>query len=62
MSPKKKKAPKKDPTDVPKSYEALAKLTESDVIQQVKAGLSRLAPIEDEKDSKDTEDAPQVDY
>jgi hypothetical protein len=48
LKPPKKKKLKKDPANgVPKSFEALAKLTSSDVIRQVKAGMSRIAPIEE---------------
>ena len=51
LKPPKKKRSKKDasPDDL-KGMEALAKFTSSDVIRQVKAGLSRIAPIEPEGD------------
>ena len=54
MKPHKKKKVRKTPGDVPKSYEALAELTSSDIVEQLKIGLSKLAPIEME----DSEDAP----
>ncbi len=44
--PKKKKSKKFG--DVPPSFEALAKLTSSDVIRQVKIGMSKIAPLENE--------------
>ena len=47
LKPAKKKRTKKDSNgDLPKSFQALAKLTSSDVIRQVKAGMSRIAPLE----------------
>ena len=36
-----------------KGLEALAKFTSSDVIRQVKAGLSRIAPLEPEPEGGD---------
>lgn len=50
LKPAKKKRAKKEPSDRSKDFEALAKLTQSDVIRQVKAGLSRIAPMEPEPD------------
>jgi hypothetical protein len=51
LKPPKKKRTKKDAgTDSAKDFEALAKFTSSDVIRQVKAGLSRIAPMEPEGD------------
>ena len=47
-SPKKKRSKKDSNGDLPKSFQALAKFTSSDVIRQVKAGMSRIAPLEPE--------------
>lgn len=44
-TPKKKRA-KKESGGVPKAFEALAELTSSDIVQQVKMGMSRIAPME----------------
>ncbi len=49
-SSKKKRSKKSSNGDGGASFEALAKLTSSDVIRQVKAGLSRIAPLEQEGD------------
>jgi hypothetical protein len=46
--PRKKRAKKDSAGELPASFEALAKLTSSDVIRQVKAGLSRIAPLDTE--------------
>lgn len=55
-SPKKKRS-KKDPVvgngDLPKGFEALAKLTSSAVVEQVKIGLSKIAPLEPEEPEPD---------
>jgi hypothetical protein len=48
--PKKKRTKKEAGDDTAKGMEALAKFTSSDVIRQVKAGLSRIAPMEPEGD------------
>ena len=49
-----KKASVEDEDDGPsrdsRGFEALAELTSSDVIRQVKAGLSRIAPLEPESE------------
>jgi hypothetical protein len=51
LKPPKKKRSKKEPdADAAKDFQALAKFTSSDVIRQVKAGLSRIAPLEPEGD------------
>jgi hypothetical protein len=41
----------------PVPFEALAELTSSEVIEQVKAGLSRVAPLEELEDEDLREDA-----
>ena len=47
-STKKKRSKKGSNGDLPKGLEALAKFTSSDIIRQVKAGMSRIAPLEPE--------------
>ncbi|OGR92449.1 MAG: hypothetical protein A2992_07685 [Elusimicrobia bacterium RIFCSPLOWO2_01_FULL_59_12] len=47
---KKKRIKKETNGDASKDFQALAKFTSSDVIRQVKAGLSRIAPLEPEGD------------
>jgi hypothetical protein len=47
---KKKRSKKVASSDDLKGMEALAKFTSSDIIRQVKAGMSRIAPIEPEGD------------
>lgn len=50
MAPRKKKIEKEDDDDgrvVP--FSALEELTTSDVIEQVKMGMSRIAPLESEE-------------
>jgi len=37
----------------PVTFESLAKLTDSDIIRQVKAGLSHLAPLESEEEGSE---------
>lgn len=54
MSVPKKKALKKDLDEQdsrPMSIDALAELTNSDVIEQVKNGLSRIAPLKMDEES-----------
>jgi len=56
---KKKKTKKEELEDEGESkdsrgFEALAELTSSDVVRQVKMGMSRIAPIEPEELSEDT--------
>ncbi len=48
--PKKKRSKKESDGDSKADFQALAKLTSSDVIRQVKAGLSRIAPMEQEEE------------
>lgn len=62
LKPSKKKRPKKESSqDTKADFEALAKLTSSDVIRQVKAGLSRIAPLEQEDESPSySSDDPQL--
>ena len=45
---KKKRGRKASNGDLPKGLQALAKFTSSDIIRQVKAGMSRIAPLEPE--------------
>ncbi len=53
-SPKKKKSKKeKDPKDVPKRFQALAELTSSEIVEQVKMGMSRIAPLDLEDESEE---------
>jgi hypothetical protein len=55
LKPKKKRAKKNDgEIATPKDFEALAKLTSSDVIRQVKAGLSRMPPMDEELEGEPT--------
>ena len=59
LKPAKKKRSKKDASSEARGLEALAKFTSSDVIRQVKAGLSRIAPLEPEGDEAiPTEEPP----
>ena len=60
-STKKKRSKKGSNGDLPKGLEALAKFTSSDVIRQVKAGMSRIAPLEPEgeESSVTPEEPPQ---
>ena len=61
LKPPKKKRTKKEPAgDLPKSFQALEKLTSSDVIRQVKAGLSRIAPLEPEGEETATFEEPPL--
>ena len=60
VKPPKKKKSKKDPADVPASFQALAKLTSSSVIKQVKMGLSRIAPLEAEGEEPPMPEEPQL--
>jgi len=59
--PKKKRSKKEAGNGVPKGLEALAKFTSSDIIRQVKAGMSRIAPLESENDEPtfSSEEPPQ---
>ena len=52
---RKKKAKKDNYVDgyVPKSFEALEELTSSDVVEQLKMGLSRMAPLEEPDDNEE---------
>ena len=50
IRPPKKKKVKKDADGIPKGFQALAKLTSSDIIQQVKLGMSKIAPPERDGD------------
>ena len=53
----KKRRPKKEGhSGELKGLEALAKFTNSDIIRQVKAGLSRIAPLEPEPEPERGED------
>ena len=55
LKPTKKKKSKKEASEGSlKGMEALAKFTSSDVIRQVKAGLSRIAPLETEEGEEPT--------
>lgn len=40
----------------PVRFEALGELTQSDVIEQVKAGMSRIAPLESLEDEDDLQE------
>jgi hypothetical protein len=59
-SPKKKRSKKSSSADASKGMEALAKLTSSDIIRQVKAGLSRIAPLENEGDEAFPSEEPPL--
>ena len=48
LKPPKKKKSKKEPGEEEVSFESLAKFTSSDVIRQIKMGMSRIAPLEPE--------------
>lgn len=54
MKPKKKKI-KKD-TEAPVKFAALAKLTSSGIIHQVKMGMNKIAPLDSEGDVFDFEE------
>ena len=56
--PKKKRVKKGSNGDLPKSFQALEKLTSSDVIRQVKAGMSRIAPLEPADEEPITPEEP----
>ena len=58
LKPPKKKKSKKAPGDVPLSFQALAKLTSSDVIRQVKMGMSKIAPLDAEGDEPQAPEEP----
>ena len=61
LKPAKKKRAKKSADDgMPKGLEALAKFTSSDVIRQVKAGLSRIAPLETENEESISPEEQQL--
>lgn len=53
MKPSKKKKNKKDPSDVPKRFHALAELTSSDIVQQVKMGMSKIAPLDSDVEAEE---------
>jgi hypothetical protein len=59
-SPKKKKSKAKEPSEEPSRHsrgiEALAPFTSSEVVQQLKIGMSRIAPIEMDKDNSEDPD------
>jgi hypothetical protein len=48
LKPSKKKRSKKELGGEAVSFEALAKFTSSDVIRQIKMGMSKIAPLETE--------------
>ncbi len=54
MKSSKRKHHKADGGHVPASFAALAELTSSDVVEQVKAGMSRLAPLEGSEEFSDS--------
>jgi hypothetical protein len=59
--PRKKHSKHNPVPRVPRAFEALAELTSSDIIKQVKDGMSRIAPFEMEDDSSE-EGLPSSQY
>ena len=60
LKPPKKKRTRKSPGELPPSFEALAKLTSSDVIRQVKIGMSKIAPMEPETEEPQSPEDPTL--
>ncbi len=50
MKTAKKKKIKKTSPGIPRGLQALAKLTSSDMVEQVKIGMSKIAPLDTEED------------
>jgi hypothetical protein len=58
LKPPKKKRSKKEAGDETVSFDALAKFTSSDVIRQIKMGMSKIAPLETEPEEPQAPEDP----